>query len=230
MNPRLRPIIIALTVLGLIGGLALDRPAAAQTAPSIIITWQAQNYFPADFPGKARVTPGSRVAAAIDVVQGGKLLNPSSAQVSWFVNDGLVQSGLGLDRITFTASPDQNGLVTIRVQVQTSGGTYQNSVSILATAPFSVIDHPAVTPTVAAGSNVMLTAWPYFFNVSSLSDLKFTWQLNGQTYTSSGNQLTLQIGTPQSASQQMLPVTLTTQNTQNPLEFSRNISVLNITQ
>lgn len=225
-----RHIAIILAITCLVGGLAIIRPVVAQTAPSVIITWQAQNYFPADFPGKARITPSSQVTAAIDMVQGVKLINLSSAQVSWFVNDALVQSGLGLTNITFTASPDANNLVSIRVQIQTGGGTYQNSISIQAVAPFSVIDHPSVTPNVSAGSSVTLTAWPYFFNVGSLSDLKFTWQVNGGTYTSNGNQLTLQIGTPQSVLQQTLPVTLTTQNTQNPLEFSRNISVLNIAQ
>ncbi|MCL4404219.1 hypothetical protein M1432_02665 [Patescibacteria group bacterium] len=217
----------------LIGGVSAVHFAWAQTpagqaATSVIITWQAQNYFPADFPGKASVTPGSPVKASVEELSGNRLVNLGQAQVSWFVNDNLIQSGVGLKSIIFTASPDPTGLVNIRVQVQTGSGSNTSSISITASPPFAVIDYPAVQKNIPSGGKIVFTAWPYFFNVSSLSDLKFTWQLNGQTVTSSGNQLTLDIGTPQSSSQQMLPVTLTTQNIQNPLEFSRTVNVFNI--
>ncbi len=223
--------IIKTIVFGIIlGGTALCLiPAVfAQVASPLIITWEANNYFPADFTGKAMITPGTPVTAAVEMVQGSKLVNLSGAQVSWFINDTMVQSGSGLKSITFTANPDSNGLVTIRVQVQTSAGSFTGSTSILATAPFSVIDYPSTAKTMPAGGNVTLTAWPYFFNVDSLSQLTFTWQINGQTITSGNNQLAVQVGTPQTGSQSMLPVTLTTQNSQNPLEFSKNISVFNI--
>jgi hypothetical protein len=206
----------------------LTNRASAQTASSLIITWEANNYFPADFPGKAMITPGTPVTAAVEEVSGNKLADLAGAQISWFVNDNLVQSGLGLKSITFNASPDSNGLVTIRVQVQTPAGSFTGSASILATAPFSVIDYPSIAKTLPAGGNVSFTAWPYFFNVNSLSQLTFTWQLNGQTITSGNNQLLVQVNVPQTGSQSMLPVTLTTQNSQNPLEFSKNISVFNI--
>lgn len=218
---------IALAVI-FVSGLALVHFAAAQTAASVIITWQAQNYFPADFPGKASITPGSQVKAAVEELSGNRLVNLSQAQISWFVNDNLIQSGVGLKSISFAANPDPNGLVNIRVQVQTGNSSNTNSISVTASPPFAVIDYPAVQKNIPSGSKVTFTAWPYFFNVNSLSDLKFTWQLSGQTITSSGNQLVLDVGTPLTANQQMLPVTLTTQNTQNPLEFSRTVSVFNI--
>ncbi len=204
-------------------------PANAQTINPLVITWEANNYFPADFPGKAMITPGTQVMAAVEEIAGNKLINLSGAQIGWFVNDQLVQSGTGLKSISFTANPDPSGLITVRVQVQAAGGAqFQNAVSILASAPFAIIDYPSIGKTVPAGGTVTLTAWPYFFNVDSLDQLQFTWQTNGQNTTSNQNQLTLQIGSPQSPSQQMLPVTLTTQNTANPLEFSKTISIFNI--
>lgn len=202
--------------------------AAAQTAGTqLIVTWQAQNYFPADFPGKALMTPGSRVVAAVAATSGGKFVNLASAQVTWFVNDVLVQSGTGLESISFTANPNSSGLVTIRVQVQTASGTFSDSESALVVTPFSVIDYPSLGKTLPSGGKVTLTAWPYFFNVGSLSDLKFTWQLNGQTITSGSNTLTVDVGNPQGGNGP-LPVTLTTQNTQNPLEFGRTVNTFNI--
>jgi hypothetical protein len=231
MKQFLKMVVLGLFLAGITTIIPFDtltNRASAQTANSLIITWEANNYFPADFPGKAMITPGTPVTAAVEEISGNKLVNLASVQINWFINDKLVQSGLGLKSITFTANPDSNGLVTIQVQIQAPAGSLTDSVSILATAPFSVIDYPSIAKTLPAGENVTFTAWPYFFNVDSLSQLTFTWQLNGQTITSGNNQLLVQVNVPQTGSQSMLPVTLTTQNSKNPLEFSKNISVFNI--
>jgi hypothetical protein len=232
MNNSLKIVLGGLMLVSLTAVLPLTtatgRVIAQTTNSSLIITWEANNYFPADFPGKAMITPGTPVTAAVEEIAGNKLVDLTGAQISWFINDKLAQNGTGLKSINFTASPDSNGLVTIRVTVQTPNNSLTDSVSILATAPFSVIDYPSLTNTLPAGGNVTLTAWPYFFNVRTLSQLTFTWQLNGQTIKSGNNQLLVQVNTPQIQSQQILPVILTTQNTQNPLEFSKNTSVFNI--
>ena len=52
-------------------------PAAA-SVPELILTWQAQNYAPASYEGKRLPTGNTIIAAAVELIDGGKVINLSN--------------------------------------------------------------------------------------------------------------------------------------------------------
>ncbi|MGC9603240.1 MAG: hypothetical protein ABSF47_02105 [Minisyncoccia bacterium] len=201
-----------------------------QTTNPVIITWQANNYFPASYTGKAAVTPGTLVMASVETYQNNKLADLTGADIRWYVDNELVGNGTGMKTISFSAKQQQGGYQNLRVSVNVGNAPFENSIQIPISQPTVVISFPSPDKTVRAGSQIDLVAIPFFFNVNSLSDLKFTWLINDQQTANQDNQVSISVGTPQSIYQNSIPVAVTAQNSNNPYEFNRGFINLSITQ
>lgn len=202
--------------------------SSAQTSDSLIITWQANNYFPADYPGKAAATPNSPIVASIEVIRAGKLIDITKSEISWFINNGLIANGIGTKTISFSAKQGTTGYETLTASVKIGENGIQNSVRIPISKPIVVISHPSSRESVKAGGRIELTAIPLFFNVSSLDGLSFDWRINGQKISAVGNRITAEIGTPQSDYQNSVNVSVTVQNKENLFEFNRGVLNLSV--
>jgi len=200
-------------------GLLLVATASAQTvSPQVILTWHANNFYPADYEAKPLATPNTPISVSVAVIKNSKLLDLSQATIMWYVDENLVNPGTDPEEITFTATKSAGDAHFVRVKVITQTDSYDGSINVPVVNPQIILPVPYENQTVPAESTVSLQAIPYFFNVSALQDLSFFWKVNDQDISGNDNQLALQTG---SSHGQTLQVNLLAQNQKNQLEYSR---------
>ena len=206
-------------------GLLLAAPimAIGQTANPLIITWQANNYFPADYAGKALPTPNTVIVASVEMVSGGKLADITKAEIFWYANDELISHGTGVKTVSFPANAQGDGYETLRAEVKSGNSDFQGSARFQVVQPKIILALPNSGNFVIAGKQTLIQALPYFFNVDSLDNLKFFWTVNGQTTGSGGNGITLNVGTPNPGDQNSVNVSVTAQNSDNLYEVGKSV-------
>lgn len=208
-------------------GLLLTTAAHAQqnpaTAAEVILTWHANNFYPSDFRGKPAVTENTPLRIAAEVVKKNKLVDTSRANFSWYVDGKVLQQGVGLKEILFTVTASEKSSHFLRVVIKNGLDSYERATSIPIEAHETVIETPFPGNLITHGSQIALRAVPYFFNISSITDLLFFWSINDNQpeNNSNANQITISVGTPTTQDQSALSVDLKTTNQKNPLEYAR---------
>jgi hypothetical protein len=169
----------------------------AQTPAQVILTWQANNFYPADFNGKPAATPNTPVTVAAEVLQGGKLTDLSQTTFTWYVDEKFQSRGNGLKEIVFTVDKSVGDSHFVRVNIQSDSDVFENSIRIPVSSPVVILKTPYPNQLVRTGSKPEITAVPYFFNINAFRDLNFSWQLGTGEIKESGNdnRLVLNIGT-----------------------------------
>ncbi len=201
--------------------------SSAQTAGGqAIITWQANNYFPADFAGKSLPAPHTEVVASVELIQNNKLTDISGATIRWFLDDEFLKSGMGLKTVSFYTVREDDGYASIRVEITTKDGSFQGSLQIPVVSPEIVVSYRAPASVVQPNSQATFYAIPFSFSIRSLNDLAFFWSVNGtQTDTKTGV-LSLNVGTPQTASQNTIQISVSAQNNLDPIEIAKTLLIL----
>lgn len=193
--------------------------ARAQTSsPQILITWQAHTYAPPAFSGKRLPALGAMLDASLEIIDKGKSISLSNYNVYWYLDDELLGTGKGLRRVTFPTSNIAAGTMDLRVQIPDyPGGMLLKTIEIPVVRPSAVIKH--VTSDSALDKTFSLEGLPYFFNVSTLSSLRFTWRVNGASPAGNSRPdiVTVQVNADAPAGA-AIGASLAVQNIQNPLE------------
>ena len=176
--------------------------ANAQTAaPKFVVTWKASgSYIPSFYQGKALPTFGSKVTASLALVSNGQQLNLQSQTIYWYLNDNLVGGGVGATHITFTPTGAPPSISVLKVELPNWNGSFLvHAIQIPLLEPQVVIYAPYPAGQFS-GSPLTVSAYPYFWNTSSASNLSYTWSVNGETGTNTENpdqaQINLPGGTP----------------------------------
>ncbi len=222
---------VFLALLLIAGYQLLFTDTFAQTSSQIIITWQANNFYPANYEGRALVTPNSPVVLASELLRNNKLVDTTQATFSWILDGKLLGSGRGLKEISFVSKKQAGDNHLVRVSIKIGEETFENSARIEVSEPVVVIEIKSPSREIRAGEEVKLQTIPYFFNVSSVRDLKFFWRVGNAKEESEGeNRLTLSISRSQDTNQKTLQVFSTVQNKRNPLEFKNKTVQLKISK
>lgn len=218
----MKKIIFSILILALL--ISFRSRGFAQTSNPVIITWQANNFYPADYQGRVLPSFDTPIAVAAEVVQNNKLTDLSQANFLWYVDENLISRGVGLKETTFNAKKSAGDYHFIRVVIQTpDGGSFTNSTRIYVQTPMIIITGDFPNQAILVNDQTVLNAVPYFFNVTSLNDLNFSWLVNGQQQNSgSDNQLLLTINGPKAASGGSLQLMAAAQNIKNPFESANN--------
>jgi hypothetical protein len=159
--------------------LALPSSGGAQSAgPSAILSWKARSYAPASYTGKILPSSNTPLIASLDVFESGKAADLSGLKIYWYLGNTLVDRGVGLQTISVRAPRALGGgTVLLRAQIpEYPGEAIIKSVNIPIVSPSLVLETPA--PSDFFSKTLKLKAVPYFFNVSDLSFLKFSWKVN----------------------------------------------------
>lgn len=151
-------------------GLTTSPTVAQQSGIIPILTWHAESFRPADFKGKPFPTRGTKVTVSLDATIGASFADLSRDSIAWYQNDRQFASGVGLTTVTATAAGDRNGRDVFRVVAQ-GGHPIEMSVVI-------PVATPRVSIEIIPGAPRRIRALPLFFNVESLSDLSFSWQIS----------------------------------------------------
>lgn len=210
-------------MLSIIGYRLLVPDAGAQTPSQVILTWQAQNFYPADFAGKAPATPNTLVAVSAEVLKDNKFVDLSAANFFWYVDENLIAKGLGRKETKFPVGKLTGDSYFVRVVINTGEQKIESAITIPIRSQEVVIETDLPENRVKAGSEITLKALPYFFNIDSLEDLVFSWTVNDQKQKVEGNNtLSVNVGTPYAESQQNLNLRLLLQNKKSAFEFAQN--------
>lgn len=205
------------------------KTAFAQASDPTIVTWEANNFYPADFEGKPQATFKTPITVSVEVVRAGKLLNITGTNIAWYVDDSFMDEGIGKKSITFNTRNVYGSGHLLKIQIERTDGTIEVIERIPVAKPRVVIEIPYLNSIISAQSKVTIKAIPYFFTNTLLSGLKFSWDINGSRQSSVGdNVLSLNVGTPQTTGQQTLLVTGTIQNNISQSEFSNTYAKLYI--
>ena len=200
--------------------LLLPFPAHAEN--QIIITWQANNFYPSDYKNKALATPNTPITVAVELVSNNKLIDLSKTNITWFLDENLLTKGIGLKETTFTIKKAVGDSYFLRVSLALKNSVIDNSIEIPVSKQILVIKTGLPEGKIKTNTTLFLEAVPYFFNVSRLTELSFSWLINGsRTNAGSDNFLSLEIGTP-AAGQNQVDITAAAQNILNRLEFTRS--------
>jgi hypothetical protein len=231
MKASMKKYIFPLFILfpALIGASFLS--AHAQTDPAeLVFTWNAENFYPANYPGKAYATEGSPVTVSAEMLQGGRFLDVSEANVKWYLDNKLYAEGRGLKEIQFTAKSRRGSSHIVRALFERAGVKTEASVQIPVRAKEVVVESSAPSGSVPANSSVSLLAVPYFWNVSALSDLRFSWRIDNRDIPNENEQsLFIQFGAPKAGSGTVRITSLATTKVFS-LEKARFDTTIQVTQ
>lgn len=200
----------------------------AQSISQAVITWQANNFFSSDYLGKALPSTGTRVSLSVAIISGGKIVSLSGARIFWYVDEKLI-SRSDEPNVTFTATKRGGDNHFVRVVVESQGGRFEDSTRVPVVKPSLAVGIPYPGNIVPQNSDIRLKALPFFFNISSLDGLKFSWRVGEERVTNvSENELVIKIGTPLSELQKNLLLVATAENVGNPSEVGEEIVRLKI--
>ncbi|KKU94495.1 MAG: hypothetical protein UY26_C0001G0047 [Candidatus Jorgensenbacteria bacterium GW2011_GWA1_48_13] len=211
---------IFIVVSLVIGYELLVAPAGAQMPAQVLLTWQANNFYPADYQGKALATPKTPVSVSAEFLRNGKFLDISKSNFTWLVDEKLLSSGVGLKEVVFNVNKSPGDSHFMRVSINSNGEIFGSSVRVPVSKPILALEAAYPDALVRAGSRATVEAVPYFFNVSSLQNLVFSWQVGdgNQKESGSDNELVLNVGTPTGVE----PITIfgSARNVNDLLEFA----------
>ncbi len=196
--------------------------AETPKTPQLIFTWEALNFFPSDYQGKALATPHTPVRVGLMATQNNKVVDLSAIPLRWYMDDTFLGEGLGLVNKTVTIKKSPGDSHYVRVTFPWNGAQTQGGVRIPIGNFLTVIETPVANTAVYGEQNLSLNAIPYFFNISSLSDLVFSWQVNDtKYYDQKTNTLSLHISAPNPGETRTVQASTIVQNKKNPLEFTK---------
>lgn len=218
-------LLFAVIVFGLING----AHAQTQSPPQIILTWRANNFYPANYKGKVAVTQSTPVTVSAEMLLNNKLIDLSQAVFTWYVDDEIKNSGQNIKEITFTAQKPEGDSHFVRVTVKVDDRNLETSIRIPVSKHLIILETPYPDQLVKAETKAQIQAVPYFFNISSLADLNFAWQVNDKNLeTGNDNQLILNLGKPKTNEQREIQIHVFVQNQRNQLEFAETRTKLTI--
>ena len=173
-------IIIGLAALIVVSGSYGINKAVAQDSPEsqIILTWQANNFYPADYKGKAAATFNSPISVSALMIKDGKIIDTSGNEFFWYLDNKFFNKGIGLDRINFNVEKLKGDSYSVRVRIEAGEERVEKIITIPIMEQELVIKNPRPSRFIKLGEAIELTAIPYFFNVDSFDDLSFFWSIN----------------------------------------------------
>ncbi len=148
-------------------------------SPRLLITWRAESYVPAAYPGKTLPGPGSVVAASVEVIDQGKIADLSRNNIYWYLDGLLVGSGVGKNTVSVKVGKQALQETELMVQIPGyKGDLLIDTVVLFISSPVAVIEAPYAERNFGSGS-VTVRGTPYFFNVPDISTLIYNWTVNG---------------------------------------------------
>ncbi|MBI5732904.1 hypothetical protein HY967_03025 [Candidatus Jorgensenbacteria bacterium] len=195
--------------------------AEAQSNAQIIFTWQAHNFYPANFRGKALPTFNTPTSVAVELLKNNKLTDLGAATITWYVDEKFVKRGVGQKEILFNTKRLEGEISFIRVIIDFNNERFETSTRIpTSKANVVITTAPQSRFYISPNTTLDLFAFPYFFNVNSLKDIAFSWEVNGQRLSNVGNtnRINIDIGQPGLSRNNTIRASLTAQNNNDSLE------------
>jgi|GEM_PF-2919761 len=159
---------------------------------NIAMTWHADTYIPPEYPGKAMPIRNSDVTVtAIPDIRG---YDPSELLYTWYIDgESRVRSVLGEQEFSLKITKNVSSLsVLVEVSNLSRSLTVSRAILIPVVRPTVVLYHArsdkeAATATaelsISPGASVNVTAKPFNFQASNISDFDYIWEFLGNQAT-----------------------------------------------
>lgn len=217
----------AKTIILVVAIAAFASVVYGQSAPEFLVSWRAASYAPSDYQGKILPSNGSRVEVGFDLIDKNKIVDLSRQNISWFLGNNFLRSGVGLKKLTLNLT--DNRAQTIRITI----GNYNNEdldhlFLLPVVEPDAIISvktpyETARNQTFLPLKNHLLEARPFFFNVGNLNELQFKWRVNGNSVSGTAenpNFLNLNLESQGAPQLTEITVSLGVSNLLNELEIA----------
>lgn len=149
---------------------------AQQSAGEVFITWRGNTYVPPKYAGKAMPTAESRIFLSVFMTKNDRLVDLSTQNVYWYINDEFEDGGVGKQRINIKGPRMAAGTYDIRVEIPSLG--VLKTIEIPFAPPRLAIETRLINNRTSE-SNLMFYLHPMFFNVGEKRTLDVLWSLNG---------------------------------------------------
>jgi len=223
--------------IGIAAGAALlfasfAAPAAhAADALQLVITWEAHNFYPSNYPLKAATTGNTPVTVSVAGVRNGQFVDFSGADVAWWRDSSFLSKGKGMTSVRFNVEWRYKRPGTeyfMRAIVTLGGEQFETAVNIPVEAPRVALRTPYFQNRATRGNTVTVTAIPYFFNVRGLDELTFEWTIDGkkQPAAEGQNVATVTIADDETLAGDYIPVYVRATNVPLLERAEQNINVL----
>lgn len=166
----------------------------AQTTQDAFITWHANDFYPSDFGGKAVPVNRGTINASVALTNNGKLMDTTTMLVSWYLDGGFFEKGVGLSTVTVPVGKNFGATYSLKASINASEGLIDALTVIPVGQPRVVLDLPDPDPSAKSGDSLTVRSIPYFFNINSLADLLFSWTVNGTSQNNNSSVITMNIG------------------------------------
>lgn len=172
----------------------------ATTEPFLYLTWNAKSYAPDNYLGKIIPGANSPILVSLEAIENGKVADISKSQIKWYVDGELFSTTVGQKSFTIrTPKKPDSGLISIRAEVTNKWSRIKMKTVDIPISPPLVILKSNYLSRSFGENKISITANPYFFGASGLSDLVFSWKVNGQSVNSAENPQAVDISFNQDA-------------------------------
>lgn len=205
---------------------------AQSITPQMVVTWQAYgSYIPPQYNDKALPNQKSRLTASVELLLDGKPVNLSGQTIYWYLNDTLIDTGVGDQYIVFSPFGTAPAFLTLEAELPSyNGALLTHQVQIPLVNPKAVIEAPHPSGQFS-GNPTVLQGTPYFFYTSDPGSLSYAWSVNGQTSASAENPQTLQIDfDPSTPSGSSFAVSLTITNPNDSTNGNDSTNIVYVKQ
>jgi hypothetical protein len=205
---------------------------AQSTSPRMVITWQAYgSYVPPQYGDKALPSQESRLTATVELLINGKSVDLSGQTIYWYLNNTLIDTGVGDQYIVFSPFGTAPAFLTLEAELPSFNGTLLvHEIQIPLVSPKAVIEAPHPSGEFS-GNPITLQGTPYFFYTSDPGTLSYAWSVDGQTSASAENPQTLQIDLdPSTPSVSSLSVSLIITNPADSFSGNDSTNVVYVKQ
>lgn len=195
--------------------------ASAQSPSRLYLTWQAINFYPSDYQGKAAAATGSDIIVSAVLVRNSRVLDTQQAQITWYLDGSFFNRAVGLNEIKFKTSKLKGDEHFVRAVINLENETIEGAVTIPVSSQEVVIESPYPDDLLVRGTRAVLKSIPYFFNVQSVNSLSFFWNVDNVTSEERSNLIQLDIGTSPSLTGREVFITSAVVNNNNQIESAR---------
>ncbi|RME58653.1 hypothetical protein D6779_06030 [Candidatus Parcubacteria bacterium] len=172
---------------------------AKEASVQFLIDWKAESVVPRGYQGKALPGPSTKINVSFNIIDNNKLVDLSNRQIRWYLDDELIESGIGLQ--TFSFRTFRMGDTYHRVRVEVSN--YKNHPERLGAV--TTIRVPVIFPKVVleapfphhvfSSQKARLPAKIFYYSKDALASIILSWEIDGNraSVTNPKNQTFLDI-------------------------------------
>jgi len=203
VNMKNKKLLLIIFLFGLIF-VAKDLVLAAEKAPQsfLYLTWESDGMAPLTYKAKAMPAEFAMIKVSVQplIYSKGSYLNSDNWNYQWFVNEELINQGVGLKEVRFIAKDYTRAdyEVTVRVFSTVSETPFIKTATINLVKPLVYLK-PVNEKSIALNSYntsenlVELEAVPFFFGSYGLNQLHYSWAVNGYPIADFDNEKSIMV-------------------------------------